>query len=275
MQHRRFFHILLVVFLCFSRADGFAYDFEVNGIYYTVVNRKKHQVEVTHWEEETTRNGQPHRHHHAPCSCCSHDACNEKDLKKALLLDSLAVIREKNAYIGEVCVPECVQYKHRKYSVIGVGDGAFYKRIQLTKVFLPESIRYIGTECFEGCKNLQEITLPTHLDRIGLGAFRHCAKLTSLTLPDDIQTINAYAFAFCVNLTTMRWPLHVTQMPGNVFWGCSKLRTIEMSHLLPPTISKEGLVMDFRNITFIVSPEALPAFRSDEVWKTNNLKVKE
>lgn len=168
-----------------------------------------------------------------------------------------------------------VKYRHRNYDVIGVGDGAFYKRVQLTGVSLPESVRYIGTESFEGCRHLREITLPGHLNRIGLGAFRHCSELTALNLSDDIEQIDSYAFAFCVRLTDMRWPLHVTQMPGNVFWGCSRLRTIEMPHMVPPAITTEGLIMNFGNIAFIVSPEAFPAFRSDDVWQTKNLQVKD
>lgn len=275
MQNSRFFNILIAILLCIPCSDSFAYDFETDGIYYNIVSKKKKQVEVTHWEEETTIDGVPHRHHHAPCSCCQHDVCDLEHLKEDLLLDSLAVIREKNAYIGDVCVPEFVQYKHRKYVVIGVGDGAFFNRNQLTKVDLPESVQYIKRESFDGCKNLQEIVLPNNLKHIGLGAFRHCANLTSLVLPDSIQSIDAYAFAFCINLTTIRWPLKVTQMPGNVFWNCTRLQTIEMPQMLPPTITKDGLTMNFKDITFLIMPEAFSAFQADANWQTKKLKVKE
>lgn len=55
MHHSRFLFILSVIFFCFPWADSFAYDFEVDGVYYNIVSRRHHQVEVTHWEEETTK----------------------------------------------------------------------------------------------------------------------------------------------------------------------------------------------------------------------------
>lgn len=259
-----------------------AYDFEQDGVYYNIVSKRAKQIEVTHWEESTGQWGIPKRVHHAPCACCSHDACatdkhhhHHETLEEQKAMDSLAVIREKTAYTGAVVVPEKVKYKGRTYTVTGVGDGAFYKRKQLTSVTLPTSIRYIGKSSFESCVKLDTVNLSSSLDSICFAAFRNCILLRTLALNDSIRYVDVYAFAGCHSLRSIRWPLSVTAMAGNVFWDCKNLKTIVVPHQIPPTIEVMGLKMNFRNIRFLVTEEALPNFKANEQWSDKNLIVAE
>lgn len=267
--------LLLLPFVC-----SLAYDFEVDGIYYNIVSKRHHQVEVTHWEELTGQFGEPIRRLYAPCCCggTHHDACEADDhhhhhhhhdavLSKQIRLDSLSNAREQSAYIGAVTIPAAVKYKGRTYSVVGIGDGAFYKRQQLLSVSMPPTIRYVGQSSFESCLSLDSVNIPLSLDSIGFAAFRNCRSLRHLDLNDRIRYIDVYAFAYCHNLTYLRWPMAVHSMAGNVFFGCQNLRFIELPHPYPPTIEDKGLSMNFRGIVFIIPAEMLPVYQSDAQWR--------
>lgn len=262
--------ILLLLLPCYVQA----YDFVVDGVYYTITNRLKRTVEVTHWEEQTL-DGKPRRvwHHHN----CSHDHTNEHLSRKHLKLiqmDEEAVLREQTAYIGRVIVPEKVRYKGIQYKVTGVGDGCFWGRKQLTEVVLPPSILYIGEKAFENCLTIRKVSLPAAISHIGLAAFRRCMDLQELTLPDSLRTIDAYALAFCGKLTEVHIPPMVDCFHGNVFFQCVRLNRILLSQAAPPVIiNNVGLKMDFKNITFFVPREALPLYQGNEFWRTLNVQA--
>ena len=253
-----------------------AYDFQADGVYYRITNRFKRTVEVTHWEELTAEGGRPKRlHHHHDCGC-SHDHCDHLTRKhlKLIQLDEAAEQREKTAYIGEVVVPQVVKYKGVKYRVVGIGDGSFFNRKQLTSVVLPEGITYIGDAAFENCVALREVQLPTTVTRIGKAAFRRCMAFTDLALPDSVRSIDVYAFAFCEELKQLRLSAVVDTFPGNIVFHCSKLKTIVLPCAVPPVVRNDlGLTMNFKNILFLVPAAALPLYSDDEFWRKQMLRA--
>jgi hypothetical protein len=266
----------LIGVLCIASCYAFAYDFVVDGVYYNITSRSRRTVEVTHWEEQTGEWGRPQRvHHHDHCSCNTEHGDEHLAQKHCDLihLDEEAVLREKTAYIGKVIIPEQVQYKRRKYKVIGIGDGSFYCRKQLTEVELPSTITYIGNSAFGGCIALTNISELEAVKRIGFAAFRECKLLTNIYLSDSLKTIDVYAFAFCESLTQIRIPALVETFQGNIVFACTKLKSVFLPHQVPPIIRNDnGLKMDFRNITFYVPSNMLPQYQAIEFWR--NLKIR-
>ena len=56
-------------------------------------------------------------------------------------------------------------------TVVGIGDSAFYNRIGLFSVQLPDTLEYIGTNAFALCPNIQSFSLSSSLKSVGAGAF--------------------------------------------------------------------------------------------------------
>ncbi len=83
-----------------------------------------------------------------------------------------------------------------KEGITGIGDHAFYKCTDVTKVHLPKSLKSIGDFAFMGCKNLSSVfgADNSKLQSIGQGAFYGCANLKTLSLPEGIKTIGFDAF---------------------------------------------------------------------------------
>ena len=59
-----------------------------------------------------------------------------------------------------------------------------FENAQITHVFLPRSLGYIGPGAFSGCAGLKRISLPDNITEIGGGAFAGCSALESVKLPE-------------------------------------------------------------------------------------------
>lgn len=267
----------LILLLCLMACHCAAYDFEVDGVYYTVTDKRHRMVEVSHWEEQTNEWGMPQRvcHHH-DCGCGGHQANGHLTHRhlKLIQMDEDARQRERTAYQGNVVIPQTVRYKGRTYTVTGVGDGSFYGRKQMTGIELPPTVTYIGRSAFGQCTALKTVCLPAAVTRIGFAAFRRCTSLTSLTLSDSLRTIDIYAFAFCEQLPQIEIPASVDSIHGNVIFASDNLKSIILPHSTPPVIRDDvGLTMDFRKIVFYVPEQYLPLYRADAFWQKQKVRA--
>jgi len=109
----------------------------------------------------------------------------------------------KYAYIGEVVIPQFVNYLGKTYKVEDVSSNAFYGCSELKSVTIPEGVISIETEAFCKCTGLTSVELPLSLTLIGLEAFSQCSSLLSITIPQNVNRI-----------------------VGNPFWGCKNLSSI-------------------------------------------------
>lgn len=113
----------------------------------------------------------------------------------------------KTALIGSLVVPSQVQsignYLFKSYphitelTVCGntrIGEGAFQKCENLSKVTLQSSDGNIGYSAFSNCINLTELNLSSFTGGIGEWAFSFCEKLSGFSLNDNIAYLGEYAF---------------------------------------------------------------------------------
>lgn len=133
-----------------------------------------------------------------------------------------------NMYAGAITIPATIAYEGIEYNVRGFDntDGMspfvgnmfvtalnlelridtlramqFMGCTSLADLKLPETLRYIGSECFRNCPMLTQIKLPASLEALGDNAFCGCQYLTDIysyaqTPPEGSNTDN-YPFAQC------------------------------------------------------------------------------
>ncbi len=132
-----------------------------------------------------------------------------------------------DSYVGDVVIPETVSYGSTSYSVVSIGNFAFYYCTGLTSVVIPDSVSEIGTQAFEGCASLTSVDFGNGVTTIEYAAFYNCTSLTGeLKIPDSVTTIGMDAFLGCKGLTSLTIGSGVTTIESWAFYGCSGLTSI-------------------------------------------------
>ena len=84
------------------------------------------------------------------------------------------VTQHPSKYSGAIVIPEEVKYSGVTYSVITIGQEAFYCCTDLTSVSIPNSVTSIGVRAFYGCSSLTSVSIPSNVNSIDVGAFMGC-----------------------------------------------------------------------------------------------------
>ena len=134
-------------------------------------------------------------------------------------------------YVGNIAIPETVNYDNVTYSVTSIGSSAFYECSSLTSVTIPNSVTSIGNYAFKFCTGLTSITIPNSVTSIGENAFNFCTGLTSITIPNSVTSIGSYAFEYCYSLTSVTIGNSVTSIGGSAFYYCSSLTKVIVSDI--------------------------------------------
>lgn len=226
--------LFLTLFALMSVSFAYAYDFEVNGIYYNI---EKDGAWVTNYKFE--------------------------NYKYIPGYSGAVVIPESvtNPLDGKT------------YRVTGIDVFAFRECTELTSVTLPKSIAAIGDGPFFGCINLKSIKvkrgnkvfnsrrrcraiietksqtlvagcpktrIPKKVTAIGDFAFSGLSCLTTVTIPENIKLIGDFAYFQCDGLSSITIPQHVTEIGEYAFSGCKALNTLNCKASVPPHCYKEA-----------------------------------
>ena len=186
-----------------------------------------------------------------------------KELEVTFLSSNHSYQDNKNAYVGNVVIPEEVTYMNRTRKVTSIGSDAFWDCTRLTSVTIPNSVTSIGSYAFEYCTRLTSVNIPNSVTSIGDGAFQGCYGLTSvtisditawlsisfagsesnplcyahhlflngeevkdLTIPNSVTSIGDYTFHGCSSLTSVTIPNSVTSIGNSAFYYCSNLTSV-------------------------------------------------
>ena len=188
---------LLLILSLFSSFSALAYDCKVDGIYYDLNNDDK-TASVTYMGLYTSDN--------------------------------------KDAYVGNIIIPESITYSGTTYSVTSIGDNAFWGCSGLTSVTIPNSVSYIGYGAFSDCSGLTSVTIPNSITSIGNSAFYGCSGLTSVTVDNNNGTYNSRnncnaiietsTNSLIVGCKNTIIPNSVTSIGNSAFYGCSGLTSV-------------------------------------------------
>lgn len=66
-------------------------------------------------------------------------------------------------------------------SIVGLGEAAFYMT-PLTTIYIPNSVKEIGSWCFESCSSLKSVHIGTGIEYIAHGVFTRCSKLEDVII---------------------------------------------------------------------------------------------
>ena len=148
-----------------------------------------------------------------------------------------------NPYSGDIVIPMTAN----GYTVVGIGDYAFWDCRGLNTVLMPPTLTYIGKYAFagsdlpsidwpasvseisegtfSGCNNLKSVTFSGRVREIGVSAFIGCSALTSIDIPESVTSIGSRTFAGS-GLTSIILPYRILTVSNSTFEGCSDLSSV-------------------------------------------------
>lgn len=222
---------LLAAVLASAGMNASAYDFEVDGLYYNILDESDKTVEVTN-------NG------------------NGGGLSGVYS----AVIPETVTYDGETYTVTVIGNEAFNYytdltnveipnTVTSIENRAFNGCWSLMEVKMGNSVKTIGDHAFFNCESLASIDFPETLESIGMEAFTSCNSLTEVYIP---ASVNDYVFSFsrCENL------MNINVDPDNQDFSSVDGVLYNKDQYMLTTVPGGKTSFEFLDVTGIINGEA-------------------
>jgi len=137
-------------------------------------------------------------------------------------------------------------------TVVTIGEGAFARNRQLTRITLPSGVTTIGKNAFSSAA-LREIALPSGVTTIGSSAFSG-SKIQQIVLPDSVTEIGSQAFNSCYSLERAVLPKGLAVIEGYMFSLCRSLTDV----VIPQGVQQINQMAFYgTGLTDVVLPEGV------------------
>lgn len=169
----------------FTSSNAFAYDCEVDGIYY-------YRVSATELE--------------VACKVFSDN--NRTAYSGAVTIPATVTYMGKTfnvTSIGEYAFRDCNSLTSITIpsSIREIKSYAFYNCSSINAITLPASITALGPGVFEGCSSIVSMNIPAGITAIEDEMFFGCSSLKTVILPASVASIGEQAFARCTSLLSV------------------------------------------------------------------------
>lgn len=199
---------------------------------------------------------------HAATRSLNTDNKDDQGLTYTLNADHTATVAnyDDSTPDGVIDIPDTVISGGQTYTVTAIGVsafGSFSTRSNVSSVFIPATVRSIGSHAFIYCNALttvtfaegsqlksignnafwgsehlyprfKEIKIPDSVETIGNGAFRHCQNLERITLPSALQTLSNGTFYGCAALSEVTFPASLKTIEKSAFGYCRNLSEVKL-----------------------------------------------
>lgn len=125
-----------------------------------------------------------------------------------------------NTYLGNVIIPQTVENDGKTYTVVAIGEQAFYDSTNMNSVTMPATVTRIGSGAFSDCQSIEKMVLPDAITEIPDHAFYNCVLLADINIPDGVTSIGDYAFGECTSLTNRNLPQGLLSIGTGAFSSC-------------------------------------------------------
>ena len=213
--------LLMLTAVLSASTNVYAYDFQVNFIYYNRISSVKKTVEITYGTSSTI-------FYHGDFAIPEQVTYSGNTYSVIAIGDEAF---ENCSELTSVTIPN---------SVTSIGNSAFNGCSELTSVTIPNSVTSIGNSAFQVCSGLESVNISDlsawckidfsdsssnplfYADNLYLDG----GLITDLTIPDDIIEIKQYTFSGCSSLASVTVPNSVISIGDSAFSGCSGLTSV-------------------------------------------------
>lgn len=118
-------------------------------------------------------------------------AAKAKEERKWQLFEEGGAWTKKWAIEGSFKIPNGVKQ---------IGPNAFNGTLKLTGVEIPKTVTSIGKKAFYGCNKMMRIAIPNSVTKIGSSVFSGCSELRTIWMSGGVVNIGPNIFENCRNL---------------------------------------------------------------------------
>lgn len=209
------FHFTLIIVLLMSVTNNVAaYDFEVDGIYYTMLSFEDLTCEVAPYYSDRSN-------YSGDITIPEKVSYNGKTL-------SVTRIGNKAFYYQDTSTGTKLTSVKIPNSITSIGTNAFVRAVGLKAIIIPTSVTKIEFGAFQVCHGLTSIDIPKSVESLGNSVFYNCINLASVQLSSQLQRIEPYTFYNCQSLSSIDIPNNVTSIGKSAFAECASLTSIKI-----------------------------------------------
>ena len=221
-----YLRFLLSFLFILTSITAFAYDCEINGIYYNL--------------DKTTKTASVmSRISYFDISSNSMVSIPDKITYDRITYSVTSIGNEAFEYYSKltsITIPT---------SVTSIGDDAFSGCSGLTAVNITDLASwcnisfgnynsnplYYAHHLYLNGEEVKDLVIPNSVTSISRYAFDGCSGLTSVNIPNSVTSISCNAFKGCSGLTSVNIPNSVTSISDYAFYGCSELTAVHIIDL--------------------------------------------
>lgn len=234
----------MVIIVLWASLSSFAYDFELDGIYYSVISLQDLTCEVVQGDRK----------------CEGEIVIPSKVTYNNQQLSVMTI--GKNAFKNCNALTSVTINN----SVTEIGEGAFWECTSLTSIVLPATITRIGSMAFYET-GIKSISMPESIKDIGRNAFACCdylqnaefasieslcsinfvdgnsnplsmashlyingAEVTNIEIPESVIRIGSYAF-YGSDIKSIKIPESIKYIGKSAFEGCDSLQLVDFASI--------------------------------------------
>ena len=251
--------LLLLAASLAAGLNATAYDFAVDGVYYSITDSEALTVSTTY--ASTSYNSYADSVITLPAAVVYNDITYSVTSIGASTFRKCTSLKQVSLPATITSISDNAFYQCTALETVGLpstittmGGYAFYQCYALSAITLPDSLTSVGNYAFYQDTSIVALNFPTSLTTAGNYAFNGLTKLTSVTL-DNFTSLGNYAFGNCTSLTSVTIPSTITTFGTYMFQGCSGLISVTM----PDTWESvpQGLLRNCTGLTSLTVPSAV------------------
>ena len=225
MMKRNYF--ICCLFALLSSLNVLAFDFETDGIYYTITGSGTVSVVKGTYDYDgdvtipkTVSNG---------VETFNVTGIGEGAFKSCGELVSVTMPEGLTSIGNEAFYQSSIKTVSLPSTLNSMGASAFRECRNLTGIVLPDAIKEIKEYSFYYCENLKTMTLGNQTANIEQYAF-HCTSIEKLVIPNTMKSVGIYAFSNCNSLKTLIINNAAVTIGYCAFENCKVLQTVDLGN---------------------------------------------